>query len=46
MKYGVILARFQPIHNGHLALIRKACLENDKVLVVKSGDVDLRISAE
>jgi N6-L-threonylcarbamoyladenine synthase len=23
-KIGVILARFQPIHNGHLALIRKA----------------------
>lgn len=34
MKYGVILARFQPIHNGHLALIRKACLENDKVLLL------------
>lgn len=24
-KVGVILARFQPIHNGHLALIEKAC---------------------
>lgn len=34
MKYGVILARFQPIHNGHLALIKKACSENDKVLLL------------
>lgn len=34
MNTGVILARFQPIHNGHLALIEKACLENDEVLVL------------
>ena len=34
MRYGVILARFQPIHNGHLALIKKACSENDKVLLL------------
>lgn len=34
MKTGVILARFQPIHNGHLALIEKACQENDEVLVL------------
>lgn len=34
MKYGVILARFQPVHCGHLALIRKACEENDKVLLL------------
>lgn len=34
MKYGVILARFQPIHNGHIALIKKACEENDKVLLL------------
>lgn len=32
MKYGVILARFQPIR--HLALIKKACSENDKVLLL------------
>lgn len=39
MKYGVILARFQPIHCGHLALIKKACDENDKViLLVGSAD--------
>lgn len=34
MKVGVILARFQPIHNGHLALIEKAVNENDKVLIL------------
>lgn len=34
MKYGVILARFQPVHGGHLALIKKACEENDKVLLL------------
>jgi cytidyltransferase-like protein len=30
---GVILARLQPIHNGHLALIKKASVENDEVHV-------------
>ena len=34
MKTGVILARFQPIHNGHLPLIKKACDENEQVLVI------------
>lgn len=34
MKVGVILARFQPIHNGHLELIKKALEENDKVLIL------------
>ena len=39
MKYGVILARFQPVHEGHIALIMKACKENDKViLLVGSAD--------
>lgn len=33
MKIGVILARLQPIHNGHLALIEKACKENEVVYV-------------
>ena len=32
-KTGIILARFQPIHNGHLALIEKAYKENDEVYV-------------
>ena len=31
---GVILARLQPIHNGHIALIDKASNENDEVLVL------------
>lgn len=38
-RVGVILARFQPIHNGHLELIRKAVKENDKVLIF-IGSVD------
>ena len=33
MKTGVILARLQPIHNGHLALIKKAVAENDEVYI-------------
>lgn len=38
-KTGVVLARMQPIHNGHLALIEKACSENDEVFVfVGSAD--------
>lgn len=32
-KIGVILARFQPIHNGHLELIKKATSENDEVVI-------------
>lgn len=36
---GVILARFQPIHNGHLALIQKSLNENDETYVfVGSAD--------
>lgn len=34
MRVGVILARFQPIHNGHLELIKKALEENEKVLIL------------
>lgn len=38
-KIGVILARLQPIHNGHIALINKAFTENDEVYVfVGSAD--------
>lgn len=33
MKTGVILARLQPIHNGHLELIKKAMQENDETYV-------------
>jgi len=32
-KIGVVLARLQPIHNGHLALIKKAVAENDEVYI-------------
>ena len=32
-KIGVVLARLQPIHNGHLALIEKAYNENDEVYI-------------
>lgn len=36
---GVILARLQPIHNGHIALIKTACEQCDKVyLFVGSAD--------
>lgn len=38
-KVGVILARFQPIHNGHIELIKKATSENDYVLVI-IGSID------
>jgi len=34
MSAGVILARLQPIHNGHLELIRQALNENEKVLLL------------
>jgi cytidyltransferase-like protein len=33
MKTGVILARLQPIHNGHLELIKKSVEENDETYV-------------
>ena len=39
MKTGVILVRFQPIHNGRLQLILKAVEENDQVLVI-IGSID------
>lgn len=38
-KVGVILARSQPIHNGHLELIKKASSENDGVLMF-IGSID------
>jgi cytidyltransferase-like protein len=39
MKTGVILARLQPIHNGHLELVKKSVAENDETYVfVGSAD--------
>jgi len=36
---GVIVARFQPIHNGHIELIKKSCHENDRTFIfVGSAD--------
>ena len=32
-KIGVILARLQPVHNGHLALIEKSINENEETYV-------------
>lgn len=34
MKLGLVIGRFQPLHNGHISLINKALEENDKVLVL------------
>lgn len=34
MKYGVFLARMQPLHKGHLHIVSTALQECDKVLVV------------
>ncbi len=33
MKTGIVLARLQPIHNGHLELIEQAIDENDQVFI-------------
>jgi len=38
-KFGVILARVQPVHNGHMALIKKACAENE-IVVFLVGSAD------
>lgn len=38
VKYGVFLARMQPIHNAHLYLVNKALDECDKVLIVLGSE--------
>lgn len=43
-KWGVFIGRMQPVHNGHLFLIKKALEENDMVLILlgssnKSGTI-------
>lgn len=37
-KYGVFLARMQPVHNPHLFLVNKALEECDKVLIVLGSE--------
>ena len=34
MKYGVIITRAQPLHIGHVKVIKKALEENDRVLLI------------
>jgi len=43
MKVGAIIARMQPIHNGHLELIRQALNENEEVLVLVGSADKLNI---
>lgn len=38
LKYGIFLARMQPVHNAHLFLVNKALEENDKVLIVLGSE--------
>ena len=38
IKYGVFLARMQPVHNAHLFMVSKALEENDKVLIVLGSE--------
>lgn len=38
VKYGVFLARMQPVHNAHLFLVQKALEECDKVLIVLGSE--------
>lgn len=33
-KIGVFIARFQPIHNGHLEVIKRMVSENDRILIL------------
>lgn len=38
IKYGVFLARMQPVHNAHLFMVRKALDECEKVLIVLGSE--------
>lgn len=38
VKYGVFLARMQPVHNAHLFMVNNALKENDKVLIVLGSE--------
>jgi cytidyltransferase-like protein len=46
MKVGVILARFQPIHNGHLELIKKALDEYEDDVKFKNNDNYKKLSSK
>ena len=46
---GVFISRFQPVHRGHLKIVRQALEENDKVLIIisssdKAGTLDNPLS--
>lgn len=34
IRWGVMLGRFQPLHNGHIELIKEILKENDKLLLI------------
>lgn len=38
VKYGVFLARMQPVHNAHLFLVGKALEESERVLIVLGSE--------
>lgn len=38
VKYGVFLARMQPVHNAHLFMVNKALEECDKILIVLGSE--------
>ena len=38
VKYGVFLARMQPVHNAHLFMVNKALDQCDKVLIVLGSE--------
>ena len=38
VKYGIFLARMQPVHNAHLFMVNKALEECDKVLIVLGSE--------
>lgn len=38
VKYGVFLARMQPVHNAHLFMVKKALSECDNVLIVLGSE--------
>jgi len=39
---GIFIGRFQPFHNGHLAIIRKALREVDKLIIIIGSKQEAR----